>query len=134
MSTTPFEQLIRAASAQPQLQRLLFVFTAAELTEDVTATQRQRFHAGHGGALTPVTCVDKDVDELTSFESLAAESRQAGPPWSVVFAAGISGRDGQPPSSELVEGALGRMVERVRVGRLEGLLALDPAGEALRFE
>lgn len=118
MSATSFEQMIRAASAsaqpQPQPQRLLFVLTAAELPEDVTATQRQRFHAGHGGTLTPVTCVDKDVDELSSFKSLAAESRQAGPPWSVAFAAGISGRDGQPPSAALAEGPCAELSQRFR--------------------
>jgi len=128
-----FEQLLQAAAAEPEPQRLLFVFAAAELPEDATPAQRQRFAAGGGGTLEPMICVDKGLDELAGFDELVAESRQAGPPWHVVFAAGLSGRNGQPPSTGQVEQALQKMVERVRGGMIESLLALDSSGEALHF-
>ena len=45
---------------------------------------------------------------LASFDGLVAESRVAGPPWQVVFAAGLASR--QSPSAEQVERALETMV------------------------
>lgn len=131
--TSHFEQLLQAAAAQTDPQRLLFVFATAELPDDATPVQRQRFSAGGGGNLVPLMCVDKGVDELTSFDQLVAESQRAGPPWHVVFAAGLSGRNGQAPCAQQVEQALETMVERVRGGMLSSLLALDSSGEALDF-
>lgn len=128
-----FDQLVQAAAAQPEPQRLLFVFAVAELPEDATPQQRQRYEAGGGGSLAPLMCVDKSPDELAGFDALAAESRLAGPPWQVMFAAGLSGRDGMPPTAAQVDHALQTMVERVRGGMVDGLLALDAAGEALHL-
>lgn len=130
---THFQQLLHAASVQPEPQRLLFVFAGAELPPDATQAQRDAFQAGRGGALEPLACVDKGIDELTSFVALVAESRHACPPWQVVFVAGLPGRDGRVPSPEMVDAGLQAMVEGVRAGRLGGFLALDPAGEPLSF-
>ena len=112
---------------------MLFVFATAELPDDATPAQRLRFEAGEGGTLTPVSCVDKGLDELTDFDALATESRAAGFAWQMVFAAGLSGRHGQSPGSDQVEQALQAMVERVRDGRLDSFLTLGPSGEALHF-
>ena len=131
--TSHFDQLLQAAAAEPEPQRLLFVFASAELPDDATPEQRQRFAAGGGGNLAPLMCVDKGIDELASFDQLVAESRQAGPPWHVVFAAGLPGRNGQAPSAQQVEHALETMVERVRGGMIGSLLALDSTGQALDF-
>ena len=131
--TPPFDQLLQAAAAQPEPQRLLFVFATAELPDDATPAQRERFAAGGGGTLTPLMCVDKGPAELSGFDEFVAESRTVGPRWQVVFAAGLSGRNGQSPSAEQVVQALQTMVERVRDGMIDGLLALDPSGEPLRF-
>lgn len=128
-----FELLLQAAAAQPEPQRLLFVFAGAELPADATPAQRERFEAGEGGALTPLACVDKAVGDLTGFEALVAESRNASPPWQVVFIAGLAGQRGQPPSQGLVDSALQTMVENVRAGRFGGYLALGPDGEPLSF-
>jgi hypothetical protein len=128
-----FDQLLKAAADQPQPQRLLFVFAGAELPENATPAQRRRYAAGGGGSLAPLMCVDKAPAEIGGFETLVAESREAGPPWQVLFAAGLSGRSGRPPDDAQVDRALQIMVERVRAGRVEGLLALDPQGEPLRF-
>ena len=129
-----FDQLLRVAAAQPEPQRLLFVFAGAELPDDATPEQRQRHAAGAGGALTPLMCVDKAPQDLAGFDALVAESRAAGPPWQVVFAAGLGGRDGQPPAPARIEEALQKMVERVRGGMFEGLLALDASGAPLTFD
>ena len=131
--TSHFDQLLQAAAAEPQPQRLLFVFATAGLPDDATPAQRQRFAAGSGGNLTPLMCVDKSSAELAGFEQLVAESKTAGPPWDVVFAAGLAGRNGQPPSAQQVEQALEGMVERVRSGTIGNLLALDSLGAPLHF-
>ena len=131
--TSHFDQLLQAAAAELQPQRLLFVFANAGLPDDATPVQRQRFAAGSGGNLTPLMCVDKSSAELAGFEQLVAESKTAGPPWDVVFAAGLAGRSGQPPSAQQVEQALEGMVERVRSGTIGNLLALDSSGEPLHF-
>ena len=144
-TATDFDQLLRSAAAQPEPQRLLFVFATAALPQDATPVERERFAAGRGGTLSPVVCVDKGLDELSSFEALVTESRtwresgesgdsgESGSAWHVVFAAGLAGRNGQPPAAEQVERALQLMVERVRGGRTQSFLALDPAGESLQF-
>ena len=129
----PFEQLLSAAAAQPEPQRMLFVFTGAELPDDATPAQRARYDAGEGGALTPLACVDKELHELTSFEARVAEARQASPAWRVVFIACLSGQNGQQPTHERVDSAIGQMVEGVRTGRLAGYLALDTQGESVVF-
>ncbi len=132
-SSSHFDRLLQAAAAQSEPQRLLFVFAVAGLPEDATASQRQRHSTGAGGTLTPLMCVDKAPAELSGFDALIAESRKAGPPWQVVFAAGLAGRDGQPPGRAQVEQAQQAMLERVRGGMIDGLLALDPSGAPLSF-
>ena len=131
---THFEQLLRTATAQPEPQRLLFVFAEAELPEGATAGERERFEAGLGGALTPLACVDKAPAELTTFDALLRESHQACPPWQVLFIAALAGQDGRPPSSALVDSSLNAMVESVRAGRLAGYMALSSRGEPLMLE
>lgn len=128
-----FDQLLQSAAAQPDPQRLLFVFAAAELPVDATPAQRERFEQGLGGALEPLACVDKTPDELSTFEALVEESRQASPPWQVAFVAALSGQGGQPPSDQSVDAALNAMVEGVRIGRFQQWLALDRFGEPLHF-
>ncbi len=133
MTASPFEQLMAAAASQPEPQALLFVFAGAELPEDATPAQRARFEQGEGGALTPLMCVEKSVDELSTFAALVEESRLVGPPWSVVFVAGLSGANGDPPAPKAVEAALHSMIERVRSGAIEGLLAFSRDAHLLSF-
>ena len=64
MEITSFDDLLHAASAQPEPQRLLFVFAGVELPDDATPAQRERFAAGQGGALVPMMCVDKRPEEI----------------------------------------------------------------------
>jgi hypothetical protein len=128
-----FEQLLAAAAAQPEPQVLLFVFAGAALPADATPAQRQAFEQGAGGELTPLMCVEKALGELSSFDALVAESLEVGPPWQVVFAAALAGADGRLPAGPAVEAALQGLVERVRQGRVHGLLALSRNGTALDF-
>ena len=102
MDISSFDDLLHAARAQPEPQRLLFVFAAAELPDDATPAQRARFAAGQGGALVPLMCVDKTPQELPSFSALVEEARQFTAPghdWALVFAAALSGTLNQVPTS-----------------------------------
>ena len=132
-NSSAFEQLLQAAAAQPEPQQLLFVFACAELPADASPAQRARFEQGQGGALEPLACVDKRPDELSTFEALVEESRLASPSWQVVFVAGLSGRDGQAPSSQEVDASLNSMVEGVRRGEFRGWMTLDSQGQPLQF-
>lgn len=128
-----FEQLLAAAKAQSEPQRLLFVFAAAELPDNATPAERAQFEAGEGGALAPLMCVDKSPAELPDFHSLLEESRRAGPPWQVVFAAALSGQGGQAPSKPQIDGALQVMIEAVRDGGIGRFAAYDASGEPVDF-
>src|SRR5450631_4159284 len=113
LSISNFDDLLRVAQQQTEPQRLLFVFTGAELPEDSTIEQRVRFEAGAGGALVPLMCVDKALDELTTFAALAEESRTSGPDWAVVFVAALAGEGGGAVTPGDVEAPLQRMIEAI---------------------
>lgn len=134
MQTPHFEQLLQMAVAQPDPVRLLFVFAAAELPDDATPAQRARFATGEGGALSPLMCVDKAPEELAGFDMLEAESRRAGPPWQVVFAAALPGQEGRPPTQAQVEVALQSMVDAVLAGGIARFAAFDTQGDPILFE
>lgn len=128
-----FQQLVAAALDQAEPHRLLFVFAAVELPDDATPAQRERFQRGEGGALAPLMCVDKAPQDLPDFAALADEARRAGPPWKMVFAAGLSGRNGQPPQQAEIDQALQLMVEAVRDGGFGRFAAYDEAGAPVVF-
>ncbi|WP_137173794.1 ribonucleotide reductase subunit alpha [Massilia sp. HP4] len=134
MHISNFSDFLAAARTQDQPQRLLFLFAVRELPHNHTPGQKKRFEAGQGGALTPVMCVDKGVDELADFAALAQESRQTGQPWDVAFAAALAGQDGAPPTASEIERALRMMVDAVHRGAIERFIAFDPQGAAMRFQ
>ena len=131
---TSFDDLLRAARQQVEPQRLLFVFTGAELPDDSSPEQRRRFSAGGGGALVPLMCVDKTPDELTTFESLAEESRRSGPEWSIVFVAGLAGQRDRAPTHDDAEAPLRRMVDAIRAGSHGSYIPFDRTGQPVLFE
>jgi len=133
MTISTFDDLLRLARQQAEPQRLLFVFAAAGIPDDATPEQRARFQAGEGGTLTPLMCVDKTPDELVSFEALAAESRQVGQAWDIVFVAAMSGSGGMSPTSLQAEALLERMVESVKSGEIGGFVPFDVAGRPAQF-
>ena len=133
MNIAHFDDLLQAAREQPDPQRLLLVFAGAELPTDATAAQRTSFERGEGGELAPLMCVDKAPEELSDFANLEKEAVRAGPPWVVMFAAALSGRDGVAPTSADADAPLQRMVEAIRAGRLDGLLPFDRRGAPLHL-
>ncbi len=133
MDISHFDHLLAAARQQPDAQRLLLVFAAASLPADATPEQRARFEAGEAGELAPLMCVDKDPAELQDFAALQAEAVTMGHDWALVFAAAMSGRGQQPPTTAQVEAALTRMVEAVKSGQLSGLIPFDRQGEAVHL-
>ena len=134
-TTTPnlssFDDFLAAARAQPDAQRLLFVFGVAELPHTHSPGQAVRFREGKGGALSPVMCVDKAIGELADFPALVAESHSTGQPWDVVFAAALAAPDGREPSDPEVEQALRSMIGAVHRGAVERFLAFDAEGRSL---
>jgi hypothetical protein len=136
MEIQSFDDLLRAARAQPAPQRLLMVFAGAELPADATPAQRERFALGEGGALVPLMCVDKTPEELGSFSALVQEARQfelPQQPWRLVFTAALEGTPGRAPSSQDAEQPLRRMVEAVKTGALAPYLPFDRQGRPVRL-
>jgi hypothetical protein len=124
-----YEDLLNAANMQTNPQRLLFVFTQAELPGEHTPDQQAQFKARKGGALTPVMCVDKLASERGSFAGLVEESRQMGQEWDIVFVACMSGKPGMEPQSDEAEEPLKTMVKSIQVGSIGNFLAFNRNGE-----
>lgn len=133
MNISSFSDLLFAARAQDEPQRLLFVFSQAELADDSTDEERRRFEAGEGGALVPVMTADKSPDEIVDFATLAGESQQFEKPWSVVFVAALSGRQGVAPAQDDVTQALDRMTEEIKTGKLSAFIPFDRDGHTIVF-
>ena len=133
MNIASYADLITAANAQAEPQRLLFVFVRAELPDDATAAQKAAFAAGDGGALAPVLCVDKLPAEQPTFAGLVAESNHTGLDWQMVFVTTMSGRAGIAPGSDEADQALKMMVESVKQGSIGSFLAFDRDGNTLQL-
>lgn len=133
MDISTFDDLLAAARAQPQPQRLLFVFADVELPDDASPAQRAAFEQGQGGALVPQMCVDKSPAELTSFDQLKQEAAGFGQPWGMVFAAALSGAPGKAPTSADAEAPLQKMVEAIRQGQIGAYIPFDVEGSAVRL-
>ena len=131
MNISNFDDLLRAARAQPETQRLLFVFAQAVLPDDSTPEQRTRFEAGEGGALVPLMSVDKAPEDLGTFSALVDESRQFGHDWAIVFVASLPGRGGRAPTSAEADQSLQRMIESIKSGSIGSYLPFDRLGESV---
>ena len=129
MNITSFDDLLHAARAQAEPQRLLFVFAGAELPPDSTSEQRLQFENGRGGTLVPLMYVDKTPDEIGAFADLVTESREMQCEWSIVFVAALDGRDGRALTSEEVEAPLLRMVDAIKAGSLGAFIPFGRDGE-----
>lgn len=131
MDISSFNDLLAASRAQPEPQRLLFVFCVAELPENATEAQRQAFAAGYGGALAPAMCADKLPDEIVGMETLVAESMQFDREWTVAFVASLGGRGTRAPTSAEAEEPLQRMVAQIKAGQIAGFIPFNRAGQAV---
>jgi hypothetical protein len=128
-----FADLLNAAKAQPQPQRLLFMFAKAELPPGVNPEEKQLFENRQGGALAAVMCVDKLTEELHDFAHLAAESAYTGKSWDIVFVTTMSGKGGVAPTAEEANRPLDMMVQSLRNGNISQFLAFNQAGELVQL-
>lgn len=113
---------------------MLFIFLRASLPDDHNAEDADRFHSGQGGALQPIMCVDKTLDELSSFSALVAEAERIEKDWQIVLVAGLAGRNGVVPSSDDAEQPLKMMLHAVENGGdLSRYMAFDREGEPVQF-
>ncbi|HEX2531449.1 MAG TPA: ribonucleotide reductase subunit alpha [Burkholderiaceae bacterium] len=133
MSLSSYADLLLAAQQQPEPQRLLFVFAAAELPAGHTAEQQERFQARQGGHLAPVMCVDKAPDDLANFAALVEESQKTGVYWDVVFVSSLSGRAGQAPNRDEAVQPLKMMVDAIKRGSVKNFAAFTRNGDVVRF-
>lgn len=129
MKISSYEDLLKAANAQGTPQRMLFVFTKAELPGESTQDQEEQFKARKGGALMPVMCVDKLASARVSFAALAEESRHTGKDWDIVFVACMSGKSADVTESDEAEEPLKEMVKSIQVGSIGNYLAFNRDGE-----
>lgn len=134
MEISCFDDLLQAARAQAESQRLLFVFVGVELPDEATPAQRERFAQGEGGALVPQMCVDKAPGELASFDALVQEAAQFGKDWTLVFAAAMSGTLNRAPTSGDAELPLESMVDAIKRGVHSGLIPFDRTGHTVQID
>lgn len=133
MNISSFDDLLSAARAQTQRQRLLFVFAAIELPEDASPSERAGFARGEGGALVPQMCVDKSLDEIGSFHKLVEEASEIGGEWGMLFAAALAGSAGKEPTSEAAKTPLESMVKAIRLGQIANFAVFNRQGMAVRL-
>ena len=134
MSIHDFSGLLHAAHQQPEPQRLLLVFAAAELPGDASAAEAASFRRGEGGALAPVVCVDKLPGEIDSFAALLDESQRTGVAWDILFVASLPGRAGLAPNADEAVQPLRTMVEAIKDGRIDGFIAVTRDGSLVRLK
>jgi len=134
MTVRNFSDLLQTARQQPEPQRLLFVFAAAELPRDATPDQKARFERGEGGALMPKVCVDKAPDEVESFAALRHETETIGVDWDILFVAVLSGRAGFAPGPDEATQPLRMMVEAIKGGRISEFLAVSRHGDLVELQ
>jgi len=91
MTISSFDDLLRTAAAQAEPQRLLFLFAQKGEIEKRSGAAIDRSATISGGTLTPIMCVDKGLDELTSFDGLSQESEALGKSWDIVLVACMAG-------------------------------------------
>lgn len=133
MNLSNYQDLLNAANVQPDLQRMLFVFTKAELPGEPTQSQQAQFTARKGGALIPAMCVDKLASARCSFAQLIEESRHTGKDWDIVFVACMSAKSADITESVEAEEPLKEMVKSIQVGSIGSYLAFDRDGEMVRL-
>ena len=117
--SSSFKKMIDAAEAQEQPQRILIMLAKSE----VAANDKEK---GMSGTITPVICVDKTPDEITSFEDFVKEADSINPDWDMMFIAGLAGENNEMPTPEDADPILNNMVNNLMSGQdLSRYLVLD---------
>jgi hypothetical protein len=118
-----FEKMLAAAKAQPEPQRLLFMLAKSEIDSSDEET-------GIKGTISPVMCVDKLPEELTSFENFVSEADKISSDWDMIFMAGVGGENQQMPTPEEAEPILNKMVDDLMSGQdLSRYLVIDRSNQ-----
>ncbi len=119
MMSSSFKKMIQAAEAQDQPQRLLIMLAKSEVETDDK-------EEGMSGTISPVICVDKTPDEITTFEDFVSEADKINPDWDMLFIAGLTGENNQMPTTEEADPVLNKMVNDLMSGQdLSNYLVLD---------
>lgn len=105
-----FNDLLEMTRQQPEPQRLLFLFAQTEDTKG-------KIKKHQSGSISPVMCVDKLPQELTDFSSLKSEADSVSKNWDFIFIAGLSGSNGEAPSSDDAEPYLNKMTNDLANGQ-----------------
>ena len=134
MNISSYEDLLTAASAQADPQRLLFVFAKAGLPGEYTKEQAERFKANEGGELSPIMCVDKLPSELDDFASLVEESRHTGVDWDIVFVASMATQAETEAHADEAELPLKKMVDDIHEGKIGKFLAFKRDGTLVKLQ
>ncbi len=114
-----FKKMIDAAQAQDQPQRILIMLAKSEVEE----SDKEK---GMSGTITPVICVDKTPDEITSFEDFVKEADSINSEWDMMFIAGLAGENNEMPTPEDADPILNQMVNNLMSGQdLSRYLVLD---------
>ena len=107
-----FSDLLEMAVSQDQPQRLLFLFAMAEGGNGKKKNKKQK----DTGTISPVMCVDKLPQEIESFEGLVAEADNISKDWNFIIIAGLSGENGQAPTTEDADPYLNQMTNGLTMG------------------
>jgi len=109
-----FKELLELTNEQEQPQRLMFLFANAESRNPKKSKKHQQ------GTISPVMCVDKLPEELTTFADLKKEADSIEKNWNFVFIASLSGENGMTPTQDDAEPFLNKMVNDVQTGNNVG--------------
>ena len=114
-----FKKMIDAAETQEQPQRILIMLAKSEI--EISDKEK-----GMSGTITPVICVDKTPDEITSFEDFVKEADSINSEWDMMFIAGLAGENNEMPTPEDADPILNQMVNNLMSGQdLSRYLVLD---------
>jgi hypothetical protein len=129
-----FSTMLESVRQQSVSQRLLFVFLNAVLPEEHTPEEAFLFEQGMGGQVLPVMRLSKLLDELTTFEALAAEVAQQQQDWEVVVVACVSGENGKAPTEEEANDPLQVLEHTIRMGGdISTYIGFDRDGDHVQF-
>jgi len=124
-----FKDLLKMTAEQEQPQRLLFLFAKADAQNPKKSKKHQR------GTITPVMCVDKLPEELSSFKVLVEEADSIEKSWNFVFIASLSGQNGTPPTTDEAEPYLNKMTHDIESGHEIGRYVIfDRQENAIEIE
>lgn len=131
MTIDSFAGLLAAANTRPEPQLLLLTFAALEAEPQQAAAPGRKPRM----ALAPLACVDKRAPDVAGFEALAREAQGAlgGAHWDVLLVSTLSGCAGQWPDERQADAALRSMLNAIKLGKMDGMVAFGQDGAPLRW-